>query len=162
MRIKELFMNLGNLFHRFFTPVLALGVAGAMLVLAPPSASAQGIIATTPFSFSVDNQQYPPGRYQFTLVSPWLLSIQNANGREMVFPIHPEDSGPSGSRGGLTFHKCEGHNELLAVYIPGTDMTAELIGQKAPGDESKTHVSRPSMSCLPEKGAFQGKNAIGR
>jgi hypothetical protein len=161
MRIKELFMNSSNLFHRFVVPVLALA-AGAILVVGSQSASAQGIIVTPPFSFSVDNQQYPAGTYRFTLVSPWLLSIQNADGKEKVFPIHPEGSRPPGSHGGLTFHKCEGYNELLAVYIPGTDMTAELIGQTASREESKTHVTQSSMSCLPGKVAFQGQIATGR
>jgi hypothetical protein len=162
MRIEELFMNPGNLFHRFVAPMLALGVAGAISLLGLQSASAQEITATAPFSFSVDNQQYPAGTYQFALIPEGLLAIQNADGKTNFFPIRPEGRGPFGSHGRLTFYKCEGHTELLAVYIPGTDMTAKLIGQKASRDESRTHISRPSMSCLPEKGAFQGKNRTGR
>jgi hypothetical protein len=130
MRIEELFMNLGNLFHRFVAPMLAFGVAGAISPLGPQLASAQEITATTPFSFSVDNQQYPAGTYYFTFIPEGLLSIQNADGRKNIFPIRPEGRGPFGSYARLTFYKCKGHNELLAVYIPGTDMTAELIGQK--------------------------------
>jgi hypothetical protein len=130
MRSEELVMNLGNLFHRFAAPMLALGVAGALSLLGPQSASAQEVTATTPFSFSVDNQQYPAGTYQFTLIPEGLLSIQNADGKKNIFPIRPEGRGPFGTSARLTFSKCEGHNELLAVYIPGTDMTAELIGQK--------------------------------
>ena len=122
-------MNLGNLSHRFVAPMLALGVAGAISLLGPQSASAQEITATTPFSFSVDNQQYPAGTYQFTLIPDGLLSIQNADGKKNIFPIRPEGRGPFGSSARLTFCKSKGHNELLAVYIPGTDMTAELIAQ---------------------------------
>jgi hypothetical protein len=147
LRIEELFMNPGNLFHRFVAPVLALGVAGALLVLGSQSASAQEITVTTPFSFSVADQQYPAGTYQFTLVSEWFLSIHNTDGKQNFFPIRPGGSGPLGSRGGLTFYKCEGHNELLAVYIPGTGMTAELIGSKSARNEIKTHISRLSMNC---------------
>jgi hypothetical protein len=130
MRIEELVMNLGKLFHRFVAPMLALAVAGGISLLVPPFASAQEITATTPFSFSVANQQYPPGTYQFTLIPEGLLSIQNADGKKNIFPIRPEGRGPFGSNARLTFYKCKGHNELLAVYIPGTDMTAGLIGQK--------------------------------
>jgi hypothetical protein len=162
MRIEELVMNLRNPSHRLVAPMLALGVAGALSLLAPQSTSAQEITATAAFSFSVDNQQYPAGTYQFALVPEGLLSIQNADGKKRFFPIRPEGRGPFGSDGRLTFNNCEGHNELLAVYIPGTDMTAELIGQKASRDESGTHISRPSMSCLPEKGSFQRQNATGR
>jgi hypothetical protein len=130
-------MNLGYLFHRIVVPVLALGVAGLILVLSPQSASAQEITVNTPFSFSVDNQQYPAGTYQFTLLPEWLLSIRNPDGKENLFAVRPERSRPFGSRGDLTFRDCEGHNELLAVYIPGTDMTAELIGAKTAKNETK-------------------------
>src|ERR1700728_2324403 len=84
MRIEELFMNPGNRFHRFVAPMLALGVAGAISLLGLQSASAQEITATAPFSFSVDNQQYPAGTYQFTLIPEGLLSIQNADGKKNI------------------------------------------------------------------------------
>src|SRR5580693_4702801 len=73
-------MNFGNLSHRFVSLILAVGIAGGILGLGAQAASAQGITATTPFSFSVDNQQYPPGKYQFTLASLWLLSIRDVDG----------------------------------------------------------------------------------
>jgi hypothetical protein len=147
LRIKELFMNPGILFHRFVASILALGVAGALLVLGPQSASAQEITATVPFTFSVDNEQYPAGTYQFTLTSEWLLSMHNAHGQERLFPIRPERFKPLGSGGGgLTFCKCEGLNELLSVYIPGTDMTAELIGRRATRNEVNAQISRAPMN----------------
>jgi hypothetical protein len=146
LRIEELFMNPGSLFHRFAAPMLALGVASATLVLGPQSASAQEITATVPFPFSVDNQQYPAGTYQLSLTSEWLLSIHNSDGKQSLFPIRPERSAVQGSGGGLTFCKCEGHNDLLAVYIPGTGMTAELIGPKTARNEMNAHVSRSPMN----------------
>jgi hypothetical protein len=145
-RIEEPVMNLGVSFHRFVAPMLALGVAGAISVLGPQSASAQEITATVPFPFSVDNQQYPAGTYQLTLTSEWLLSIHNAHGNQSLFPIRPERNVPLGPGGALTFCKCEGHNDLLAVYIPGTGMTAELIGPKTARNEMNAHVSRSPMN----------------
>ncbi len=139
-------MNLGVSFHRFVATMLALGVAGAISVLGPQSASAQEITATVPFQFSIDNQQYPAGTYQFTLTSEWLLSMHNAQGKESLFPTRPERSAPLGSGGALTFCKCEGHHELLAVYIPGTDMTAELIGPRAARNERNTLISRSPIN----------------
>ena len=140
-------MNLGVSFHRFVAPMLALGVAGAISVLGPQFASAQEITATVPFPFSVDNQQYPAGTYQLTLTSEWLLSIHNADGKQSLFPIRPERFKPPASGDGdLTFCKCEGHNELLAVYIPGTDMTAELIGTRAARNEVTAHIPRSPMN----------------
>lgn len=142
-------MNLGSLFHRFAAPMLALGIAASTLALSPPSASAQEIIMTAPFSFSVDNQQYPAGTYQFTVMPEWLLSIRDAGGKERLFAIRPEGRRRSGSRSDVTFCKCEGHHELLAVYIPRTNMTVELIGPKKA--ENKAHISRASVNCLPER-----------
>jgi len=79
--------------------------------------------------------------------SAWLLSIHNADGKQGLFPIRPERFKPLGSGGGdLTFCKCEGHNELLAVYIPGTDMTAELIGPRASRNEVNAHISRSPIN----------------
>jgi hypothetical protein len=140
-------MNPGILFHRFVAPMLTLGAAGALLVLGPQSAAAQEINATVPFTFSVDNEKYPAGTYQFTLTSEWLLSIHNADGKQSLFPIRPERFKPPASGDGdLTFCKCEGHNELLAVYIPGTDMTAELIGTRAARNEVTAHIPRSPMN----------------
>lgn len=156
-------MNLGNLSPRLVTPFVALGVAGVILLMAPQSASAQEITVSNPFPFSVDNQQYPAGTYQFTLESQWLLSIHNADGgNSNFFPIHPGDSGPLGSHGRLTFYNCEGLEKLEAVYIPGTDITAELIGSDNATHDIKTHEPRTSVNCLPEKGAVRGRNAKGQ
>jgi hypothetical protein len=137
MRIEEVFVNRGYVFHRFVAPMLAVGVVGLIWVLTSPYASAQEITVTTQFSFFVDNQQYPAGTYQFTLLSEWLLSIHNADGKEHFFPVRPERGRGLGSRGGLTLCECEGQNELLAVYIPGTDVTVELIGAR--GQNAKGH-----------------------
>jgi hypothetical protein len=156
-------MNLGNLIHRFVAPIVALGVVGVMLVMTPQTASAQGITVSTPFAFSVENQHYPAGTYQFTFESQWLLSVQNADGgKESFFPIRPEDSGPLGPLGRLTFHNCEGHKKLQAVYIPGKNMIAELVGPGNATNAIKTHGPRPSVNCLPEQGAVRERNAKGQ
>jgi hypothetical protein len=156
-------MNLGNLSQRFVAPFVALGVVGAVLVMVPQSASAQGIIVSNPFSFSVDNQRYPAGTYQFTLESQWLLSIHNADGgNKKFFSIRPEDSGSFGSHGRLIFYNCEGHKQLQAIYIPGTDITAELIGPGNATSDIKTHGLRSSVNCLPEKAAGRERNAQGQ
>jgi hypothetical protein len=155
-------MNLGNLFQRFVAPTVALGVVGGILFVTPQAASAQGITVANQFPFSVDKQQYPAGTYQFTLESQWLLSIRNADeGYENFFPVHPEDSGPLGSHGRLTFYNCEGNQKLQAVYIPGTDVTLALIGSDN-ATNRKTHGPRPSANCMPQKGAVRERIAKGR
>jgi hypothetical protein len=152
-------MNLGNLIHRFVAPIVALGVVGVLLVMAPQPASAQGVTVAIPFSFSVDNQQYPAGTYRLILDSQWLLSIRNTDGgSENYFPMHPVDSGPLGSHSRLIFYNCEGHRKLQAVYIPGTEIAAELIGPDNATKDIKTHRPRPSVNCLTEKSAVQWRS----
>ena len=154
-------MNVGKLFRHFVVEVVVSGV-GVILAMAPQSASAQGIIVSNQFSFSVNNQQYPAGTYQFTLESQWLLSIRNADeGYENFFPVHPEDSGPLGSHGRLTFYNCEGNQKLQAVYIPGTDVTLALFGSDN-ATNRKTHGPRPSANYMPQKGAVRERIAKGR
>jgi hypothetical protein len=156
-------MNLGNLSQRLVTPIVTFAVVGVILVMAPQSASAQEITVSNPFPFSVDNQQYPAGTYQFTLESQWLLSINDADGgNKNFFPIHPEDSRLLGSQSRLTFYNCDGNEKLEAVYIPGTGITAELIGSGSATNKVKTHGPRASVNCLPEKSAVQGRNAKGQ
>ena len=152
-------MNLGNLSQRLVTPIVTFAVVGVILVMAPQSASAQEITVFNPFPFSVDNQQYPAGTYRLILDSQWLLSIRNTDGgSENYFPMHPVDSGPLGSHSRLIFYNCEGHRKLQAVYIPGTEIAAELIGPDNATKDIKTHRPRPSVNCLTEKSAVQWRS----
>ena len=121
-------MNLGNLSHRFVAPMLALGVAGAISLLGPQSASAQEITATPRFPFpSITNNTQP--KHISSPLYPWSSFHSECGWKKEHLSHRPEGRGPFGSSARLTFCKSKGHNELLAVYIPGTDMTAELIAQ---------------------------------
>src|ERR1700743_904450 len=102
--------------RRFVAAILALGVAAVLFLWGPKPASAEEITVIAPFSFSVDNQQYPAGTYRLGLRSGWILSIHNADGKENFFPVRPEPARPSGSRGRLTFRDREGQKKLQAVY----------------------------------------------
>jgi hypothetical protein len=104
-------MNIRNLRNRFVSPMLAVGIVGTLVGLDAHSVSAQSITVITPFSFCVNHQAYPNGRYRFTLISQWILSVQNVNGEdESFFQIRREDgnaqgvaSSPMTSAGGVTF-----------------------------------------------------------
>ena len=156
-------MNAGNLSHRFVAPVLALAVAGAMLVLGSQSASAQRITVSTPFPFSVDSQHYPAGTYQFTLISECLLSILKVDrGEEKVFLIRPEANGPLGAHGGLTFDNSKGHRTLQSVFIPGKAMAAELVGNETARNAGKDHIRQTSTNSLPQRVANGKRGATGQ
>lgn len=162
-------MKLRNLFHGFGGPTLGLAVAGAISVLCSQSASAQGITVSTP-PFSVEGQhsangayQYPGGTYQFTRVSEWLLSIRNVNsGKETLFLIRPEVNGPLGVHGGLVFDTSKGARTLQTVYIPGTDMAAELVGGDMMKTRAKGHLRQTSTTSLRNKAAIGKRDATGQ
>jgi hypothetical protein len=122
--------------------ILATVTTSGILALGTQTTSAQAIIVTTPFSFSAGNQFYPVGTYQFTLLSEWSLSIRNVNGGgEKFFTVRPEEDRSPGSYRGIIFRNSEGHKNLQAVYVPGTDRAAELLQNETVNNKAKRHVS---------------------
>jgi hypothetical protein len=163
-------MNTRNLRNRFVSSMLAVSIVGTLMGLGAHSVSAQSITVTTPFAFCVNHQAYPKGEYRFTLISRWILSIQNVNGEdESFFPIRREDggaqgltSGPMASEGGVTFRTFQDINELQTVHESGSDSTFELIGQAFPRGNSKTRRLLKPTNCFSEESSIRGRNATGR
>ena len=157
-------MNIRNLCNRFVSSMPAAGLVGALIGLSAHSVSAQSFIVTTPFSFCVNQQAYPKGRYRLTLRSQWILSIQNVNGDdEGFFHIRREDgsaqglaSGPMASAGGVTFRTFEGIKDLQTIHEPGSDSAFELIGQGSPSKNLKTRrLLTPTNRSTETQCAFQ-------
>jgi hypothetical protein len=163
-------MNIRNLRNRFVSPMLAVGIVGTLVGLDAHSVSAQSITVITPFSFCVNHQAYPNGRYRFTLISQWILSVQNVNGEdESFFQIRREDgnaqgvaSSPMTSAGGVTFRTFQDVKELQTVHEPGSDSTFELIGQAFPRENSKTRRLLKPTNCFTEESSIGGQNRTGR
>ena len=163
-------MNLRNLFNRFVSSTLALGIVGGLAGLGAHSVSAQSITVTTPFPYCVNKQAFPRGTYRFTHTSQWLLSIQDVNGvGESLFLVRPEAggpegmaSGPVGSVGGATFRTIRGLRELKEVNEPGSDVTLELIGQETARDKFKTHGSLQPISCFTKGFSTRDRNMTGQ
>ncbi len=156
-------MSREKLTSTFLKLVLVAVTTSGMLALSIQNAGAQAIIVTTPFAFSAGNLSYPAGTYEFTLLSGWLLSIQNVNGGgQKFFTVHPEESSRPGSKGGLTFHNSDGHQNLQAVYVPGTGRTAELLQHGEVGDRSKSDSSLASIHVPSGKSVTAKQNATGR
>jgi len=154
-------MNFEKLISTLAKLILGAVAIGGMLTLGAQTATAQAITVTTPFAFSAGSQSYPPGTYQFTLLSQWSLSIRNVKGGgKRFFAVHPEETGPLNSQGSLTFRNFEGHRNLQAVYVPGTDIAAELL-QHDPLSRAKPDMSLAS-TVSSEKINAAKQNAIGR
>jgi hypothetical protein len=119
-------MNLKSMFHPIVSSLLSLGLAAGLA--GSTTASAQSMNVTAPFAFCVGNQVFTKGTYQFSVVSPWLLSIRGPHGQgEKLFAVRPED-GPARGSLGLTFHRSQGMRELEAVHAPGAYETVVLLG----------------------------------
>ena len=139
-------MNREKVSHRFTQIVLAIAMASGLLGFSAKTAAAQSIIVTTPFSFSVENQHYAAGTYEFTLPSDRFLSIRNVNGGpQEFFLVCPGQDGPLGVRGGVIFQSSNGHRILESVYVPGTDISAVLMEPKPDGDNVNAHETSSAM-----------------
>ena len=155
-------MNLEKLTSTLAKLILGAVAIGGMLALGAQTATAQAITVTTPFAFSAGSQSYPAGTYQFTLLSQWSLSIRNVKGGgEKFFAVHPEETGTLDSQGSLTFRNSEGHRNLQAVYVPGTDIAADLIQHDPPSNKAKSGMSLAS-TVSSEKVSAGRQNAMGR
>ena len=155
-------MNREKFTSTFAKLILVAGSIGSVLALGAKTATAQAITVTTPFAFSAGSQSYPAGTYQFTLLSEWSLSIRNVKGGgEKFFAVHPEETGPLDSQGSLTFRNSEGHRSLQAVYVPGTDIAAELLQHDSRSNRSKSGMSLAS-TVSSEKVTASKQNAMGR
>jgi len=143
--------------------VLAAVAVCGMFTLGTQNAGAQTIIVTTPFAFSAGRQFYPAGTYEFALLSEWSLSIRNVNeGSAKFFTVRPEDNSLPGSKGRLTFHNSDGHQNLQAVYVPGTGRTAELLQQDETGSRAESDRLLASLRTSSGKGTAGKQNATGR
>jgi hypothetical protein len=155
-------MNLEKFISTLAKLILGAVAISGMLELSTQTATAQAITATTPFAFSAGSESYPAGTYQFTLVSQWSLSIRNVKGGgERFFTVRPEEDRALGSNASLTFRNSEGHRNLQAVYVPGTDRVAELLPHDPLSRRAKSDASFPSTASS-EKVTVIKQNATGR
>jgi hypothetical protein len=154
LRSKEHTMSREKFTSIFSKLVLVAVTASGMLALGTQTAAAQAaIIVNTPFAFSVGSESYPAGTYEFILLSQWSLSVRNVNGgAEKYFMVRPEDNRRPGSKGGLTFHNSDGHQNLEAVYVPGTGRTAELVQRSKAGDSATPDRSLAALQVSSSKG----------
>ena len=134
-REEEQSMNLRHLPNRISTSILVLLFGSSLLGWTARPASAQSVTVTMPFAFCINDHAYAKGRYRFTPISPWLVSIRDVNGtHESFFDVHPGDDDQQASarpplhkNGKLTFLVFQGVRELRSLYIPGSYASLELF-----------------------------------
>jgi hypothetical protein len=145
-------MNLKSLFHPIVSTLVPLGLAASLA--GATSASAQSIEVKAPFSFCVNNQVFAKGYYQFSLVSPWVLSIRDVHGKsEKLFAVRPESNDAHRSFRGLTFHTFQGMRELEAIHASATDGTFVLLGQEPKHPLAGCGGAEPVSKSLSQRAA---------
>jgi hypothetical protein len=155
-------MNLERFISTVAKLILGAVAIGGMLASGTQTATAQAITVTTPFAFTAGNQSYPAGTYEFIRQSEWFLTIRNVNGgAAKFFAIRPEAKIPLRSQAGLIFNNSEGHRNLQAVYVPGTDSAAELPQHQVRSQKTKSDLSSAS-TVSSEKVTVTKQNAMGR
>jgi hypothetical protein len=153
-------MNREKFTSTFAKAILAAITTSGILALGSQTASAQAITVTTPFAFSAGNQFYPVGTYEFTILSEWSLSIRNVKGGgERFFTVRPGENGSPALHAGIVFRNSEGHKNLQAVYMPGTDRGAELLHNEPVNNNAKHHASDPSTTMSFAKISVGEQNA---
>jgi opacity protein-like surface antigen len=153
-------MNREKVSNGFAKILLAIVIASAIFGVSAQAADTQAIVVTTPFNFSVDNQHYAAGTYEFSLLSDRFLSVRNVKGvSEEFFLVRQEQDGPLGVKGGLVFQNSNGHRILKSVYVPGTDMSAALIEHPRNGNAVKTDRASGVMRASLEKPVREKQNA---
>lgn len=163
-------MTFRNLSTRICSSILTLGIVGSLIGLNAHPVAAESITITTPFPFCVNNQAYPKGRYRFTLVSQWILSIRDVNGEdERLFLVEPEadnsqrlSGGLAGSVSGVTFRIVRGLRQLQQVHEAGADVTFDLIGHTDSGGELRAGRPLQAKTCFTERSSISSRNVIGR
>ena len=163
-------MNIRDLRAHVLSTVLATSVVGGFAGLGTHPVLAQSITVTTAFPFCVNNQAYPKGRYQFTHVSRWFLSIRDVNGgRESLFLVRPQDHDPHGlatggvrSAPGVTFHVFDDFTELQAFDDLDSGLTFELIRHRISRDKLMNHGSLEPANCFNQKVSIPSRNTTSR
>ena len=145
-------MSREKLTSKFLKLFIVTVTTGGMLALSTQNARAQAVIITTPFAFTAGSQSYPAGTYEFTLLSAWTLSIRNVNvGGQRFVTVRPEDDSRPGTKASVTFDDSDGHQNLEAVYVPGTGRTAELLPHNKIDGRAKSDSSLASLHTTSKK-----------
>jgi hypothetical protein len=153
-------MNREKVSNGFAIILLAIVIASAIFGVSAHAAARQAIIVTTPFNFSVDNQHYAAGTYEFALLSDQFLCIRNVkSGSKEFFLIRPDQDGPLGAKGKLVFRNSNGHRILESVYVPGTDMSVALIEHRRNMNTVKTDCASSMMRASLDNPAREKRNA---
>ena len=135
---------------------MSLAVAILLGVLATnaqaQSVSAQRIVASIPFSFSVGKTSLPAGRYTFTVVNPnsdrRILQIRNTNGRSSAMIMTTDVIGDVAEKTKLVF-ECDGDRYYFAqAQMAGDTTSLAAVRAKTPHGGAKSPIGMAAQKKL--------------
>jgi hypothetical protein len=114
--------------------------------LLPASAHAQGgagLEAKIAFPFTINNQHFDAGDYQFDYPhDSFLLRVHNSRTCTTRFiDVRPGGDSASGADGGLTFRHEGSHYILTAIRFSRTDSYSVLVRPGSPDSEPSMYAS---------------------
>ena len=127
-------------------PILSLAAAAMALCFMTPTSQAQSshlrLQFYVPFSFSVSNQTFSAGEYEFTQQSHFVFEVSNLKDHASAFEtVQPAQSRKEGNgRVRLVFHRYDNQYFLIAVsdgswestYDFKTSTEEKLLAQASP------------------------------
>jgi len=87
-------------------------------------------IADVPFSFIVDDQQLPPGRYILSPVGEATIRISNSATKAVIVVTHAESRAHANGNK-IVFHRYGGRTFLSSIWISGSSVGREVYPSRA-------------------------------
>jgi hypothetical protein len=110
---------------RFFNIPLAIIILASALTIGAQAqtSSAQRVIATIPFSFTVGNKTLPAGKYTITVVNPSsdrrILQIRSMNGRSSAMVMTTGVIADVAENSKLVFDRYDDHYVFAKAQLAG-------------------------------------------
>ena len=88
-------------------------------------------VADIPFTFTVANHSFPPGRYTVTRLNQTLLRIFNSHNQGTVFLTHSAKGVAPEETGKMVFHRYGGTYFLAEVWVAANGTGSRLFQSRA-------------------------------
>ena len=98
-------------------------------------------VADIPFTFTVANHSFPPGRYTVTRLNQTLLRIFNSHNQGTVFLTHSAEGVAPEETGKMVFHRYGDSYFLSEVWGPASSTRHQLSESRAEAELTRKHTA---------------------
>ena len=137
----------------FNIPLIIVMFAGVLAINAhAQSSSAQRVIASIPFEFSVGKTTLPAGRYTVTVLNPSsdrkILQIRSLNGRSTAVVLTRGVIGNASDDAKLMFEHDGDRYVFAQAQLAGDETTLAAVRTKERGDKHVAKASKKSVVVI--------------